>query len=265
MFLEPTELLLIGYSIESIWTPKSKSNTLTPKTQLADMLTKGNITRDEWNHLLCLLNISHSSSTACTEVMLKRTQKKIWWRKSHRKIKADDEFGIKMPCKGSNRACLDCVWKPGEHQIWNSGSTSEFVECAAIGTGRPVVLAGSSSSSEWNNDDNWSSQVRKSGEMSRTSTGRPASNKLVIDIDMGSDTAAESNLYLKSRSFLNRMNDRLRKMLSRSPEDPMPDIDKRSMIWWMSMSSTVEASVFMGKNYSDNLHSAKNTGEKIAF
>ena len=27
-----TELLLIGYSIESIWTPKSKSNTLTPKT-----------------------------------------------------------------------------------------------------------------------------------------------------------------------------------------------------------------------------------------
>ena len=32
MFPEPTELLLIGYSIESIWTPESKSNTLTPKT-----------------------------------------------------------------------------------------------------------------------------------------------------------------------------------------------------------------------------------------
>ena len=32
MFPEPTELLLIGYSIESFWTPKSKSNTLTPKT-----------------------------------------------------------------------------------------------------------------------------------------------------------------------------------------------------------------------------------------
>ena len=27
------------------------------------------------------------------------------------------------------------------------------------------------------------------------------------------------------------------------------------------MSSTLEASVFMGKNYSDNLHSIKNTGE----
>ena len=29
---EKTELLLIGCSIESIWTPRSKSNTLTPKT-----------------------------------------------------------------------------------------------------------------------------------------------------------------------------------------------------------------------------------------
>ena len=32
MFPEPTELLLVGHLIESIWTPKSKSNTLTPKT-----------------------------------------------------------------------------------------------------------------------------------------------------------------------------------------------------------------------------------------
>ena len=31
------------------------------------------------------------------------------------------------------------------------------------------------------------------------------------------------------------------------------------------MSSTVEASVLMGKNYSDNLHSIKNTGENLTF
>ena len=42
------------------------------KNQLADTLTKGNFTRDEWNHLLCLFNISHFS---CSEVMSKRTQK----------------------------------------------------------------------------------------------------------------------------------------------------------------------------------------------
>ena len=32
MFPELTELLLIGCSIESIWTPRSKSTILTPKT-----------------------------------------------------------------------------------------------------------------------------------------------------------------------------------------------------------------------------------------
>ena len=44
------------------------------KNQLADILTKGNFTRDEWNHLLNLFNVSHFSSTACTAAMAKRAQ-----------------------------------------------------------------------------------------------------------------------------------------------------------------------------------------------
>ena len=76
-----------------------------------------------------------------------------------------------------------------------------------------------------------------------------------------SGTATESNLSPKSRSFLNRVTDRLRKMLDRSPEDAVQDIDKRSLIWGMFMSSTLEASVFMGQNHSNNLHSVKNTSE----
>ena len=35
-------------------------------TELADILTKGNFKRDEWNHLLSLFNISHFSSTVCS-------------------------------------------------------------------------------------------------------------------------------------------------------------------------------------------------------
>ena len=45
------------------------------KNQLADMLTKGNFTFDEWSPHLRLFNISHFSSTNCSEVMSKRTQK----------------------------------------------------------------------------------------------------------------------------------------------------------------------------------------------
>ena len=44
------------------------------KNQLADILTKGNFTLDEWNHLLTLFNISHFSSTVCSAAMAKRSQ-----------------------------------------------------------------------------------------------------------------------------------------------------------------------------------------------
>ena len=50
--------------------PKIQIKYIDTKNQLADILTKGNFTRDEWNHLLCLFNISHFSSTNISEVML---------------------------------------------------------------------------------------------------------------------------------------------------------------------------------------------------
>ena len=74
MFPGLTELHMIGYSIEPIWTPKSKSNTSTPKTKLLTFLTKGSFTSDEWNRLLCLFNISHFSPTVSSAAMTKRSQ-----------------------------------------------------------------------------------------------------------------------------------------------------------------------------------------------
>ena len=61
------------------------------KNQLADILTKGNFTHDEWNHLLTLFNISHFSSTACTAAMANRASTRIRRRTSHSKIKTYDE------------------------------------------------------------------------------------------------------------------------------------------------------------------------------
>ena len=107
--------------------------------------------------------------------------------------------------------------------------------------------ASSSDYSEWNIDDKWSSQEWKSGEMLGARTVRPECgqestkeiDKFVIDDDdMDSDTVTESNFSLKSRSFLNRVNDRLRKILDHSSKDAMQDNDKLSLIWRMFMSST---------------------------
>ena len=70
------------------------------KEQLADILTKGNFTRDEWHHLMCLFTISHVSSTDCSEVMSKRTPKNSGEERSHSKVEADDQFGLLMCSSG---------------------------------------------------------------------------------------------------------------------------------------------------------------------
>ena len=108
-------------------------------------------------------------------------------------------------------------------------------------TGRLVMGTSSSDYSEWNIDEKWSSQEWKSSELLEARTERPMDDKFVIDDDMDSDT---SNLSLKSLSFLHRVSDRLRKILDHSSTDAMQDIDKRSLIWRVFMSSTLEASVF---------------------
>ena len=54
--------------------PKIQIKYIDTKNQLADILTEGNFTRDEWNHLLCLFNISHFSPTVCSEAMANKLQ-----------------------------------------------------------------------------------------------------------------------------------------------------------------------------------------------
>ena len=63
--------------------PKIQIRYIDTKHQLADILTKGDFTCDEWNNLLHLFNIGHFSSTccaknssliSCTKKMAKRMQ-----------------------------------------------------------------------------------------------------------------------------------------------------------------------------------------------
>ena len=51
------------------------------------------------------------------------------------------------------------------------------------------------------------------------------------DDDVDSNTVTESDLSLKSQSFLHRVNDRVRKILDQSSKDAMQDSNKHSLIW----------------------------------
>ena len=88
---------------------------------------------------------------------------------------------------------------------------------------------------------------------------------LVDDDDMDSGAVAESDMSLLSKSFLHTVNDRVRKIQDQSSKDATQDSNKRSLIWRMFMSSTLEASVFMEKEYSENLNSVKNTGKDLTL
>ena len=98
--------------------PKIQIKYIDTKNQLADILTKGNFARDEWNHLLCLFNISHFSSI----------------NSRHR------------------------VRYPNETKSESQNVPLSSLNVQQTRTGRPVMDASSSNCSEWNIDEKWSSQ-----------------------------------------------------------------------------------------------------------
>ena len=67
------------------------------KNQLADILTKGSFTRDEWNQLLCLFNISHFSSTVCSAAMAKRAQQESGEGRATAKSRPTMNLTARMP------------------------------------------------------------------------------------------------------------------------------------------------------------------------
>ena len=63
------------------------------------------------------------------------------------------------------------------------------------------------------------------------------------------------------------MNVRLRKILDHSSKDAKQSKTSTNVLQFrgMFLSSTLEASVFMGKNYSEILHSIKNAGKDLSL
>ena len=74
---------------------------------------------------------------------------------------------------------------------------------------------------------------------------------------MGSDTT-ELELSVESRSFVNRVNDQVRKRQKRI-SNVAGEGEKHSIIWGIFMAVTIESATFMGKNYQNNCNSIANT------
>ena len=218
--------------------PKIQIKYIDSKNQLADILTKGNFTRDEWNNLLCLFNISHFSSTNCLEVMSKRTPEDA----GEERVTAKSKPMMNLVSRCSERT-PDVLASTASESLGKTRHESQIPLSSWTEQhqwiGRLVFDAYSSDYSEWNVDEKSSSQEWKSGEMMEARTVRPVggqpftqhTDKVVIDDDhMDSDTVAESDMSLKSRSFLHRVNDRVRKMQDQSSK--MQHKTAKNILWY---------------------------------
>ena len=315
MFPEPTETLLIGCLIESSWTPKSKSNTLKPKTNSPTYWPR-DISHVRNGIICCVCQIS---AISVLQFVLKRWQKdynKIqeksdsqrnrdqWWailqgrpRTYHprrQKARAREPMEIKIP--GVRKLREDRTEQPvmgsdpktafdyyheqstessfsaryskwDDNQAWSSQEwKSDTSMCDR--TGQPVVTSWgktreSQSSFFHEKTQHDGTALSIVNELTpRDRTGQPVvipqrgarPQQLIIGND---ETKLE--LSVKSRSFLNRVDDQVRKRQKRFSMNATENEEKHSMIWWMFLSVTFESAVFMEKNYLDNWHSITNT------
>ena len=104
--------------------PQIQIRYIDTKHKLADMMTKGNFTRDEWNNLLHFFNISHFSSTCCTKnfslISCSTMAKRIQNQKEEERVVSKSRPAAMNICiffycdKFLHRIESDCINKSGD-------------------------------------------------------------------------------------------------------------------------------------------------------
>ena len=220
------------------------------KNQLADILTKGSFTCDEWNHLLSLFNISHFSFTVCSAAMAKRIQQESGEERVTAKSRPMMNLTARMPTVVSSSTSSSPVKTWYEYQD----------------PGKSVVVddrSGKPDKTSWNAVqqichhgnallDGNAHSVRY-GEIIHDGSGQPDSANYQEEADsetfvMGSDAA----------EFVNKVKDQVRKRQKRM-SNVADSGEEHSIIWGMFMAATMNAATFMGKNFMDNENAIKNS------
>ena len=132
----------LGWSFGGI-----KSHMFTPKNHLADMLTKGSLTRDEWDHLLRLLHIMNFSMFSCSHSLSYRKQSVM--SKRAQECTAKEVSAVAKPtpmilvsrnllsAKKNPFARFECFEQPRESRVGSELCFSERQETGAKQEPRP--------------------------------------------------------------------------------------------------------------------------------
>ena len=166
-------MLLIRCSIALIWTPKIQFKYIDTKNQLADTLTKGSFTRDEWDHLLCLFNISHFSPTVCSDTMAKRSQQDSGEERVAAKSRPMMNLIARTPSFVSSSTSVSPEKKHyGSQDPWKSVDGED--RSGQLGKEIDLFESFSSASySKLDDDRDWSSQEWKTETTTHDRSGQP--------------------------------------------------------------------------------------------
>ena len=247
------------------------------KNQLADILTKGNFTRDEWNHLLNLFNISHFSSTACTASMAKRAQQESGEKRVTAKSRPMMNLTARMPSVVSSSTSSNPAMTSHGYQDHGKSVASDDR------SGKPE----NSSPPGYSQKDygrSWSSQKWKSGAATHDRSGKPEKTSwdMMQQVDPhreeplfggnaqsvrygeiihdGSGKPDSANYQEEANStnfvmgsdaaeFVNEAKDQVRNRQKRM-SNVADSGEEHSIILGMFMAATMNAATFMGKNFS---------------
>ena len=221
------------------------------KNQLVDILTKGNFKRDEWNHLLCLFNISHFSSTVCSAAMTKRVQQESGEERVTAKSRPMMNLTARMPSVVSSSTSSNLgrtsfgnqdLGKSvaGDDRSGKPEKTSWDAMQQVVPHREEPLLDGNAHSVRY-------------GEIIHDGSGKPDKVNTQEGADsetfvMGSDAA----------EFVNKVKDQVR-IRQKRMSNVADSGEEHSMIWKMFMAATMNAATFMGKNFVEIQNSIMNS------
>ena len=256
------------------------------KNQLADILTKGNFTRDEWNHLLNLFNISHFSSTVCSAAMANRIQQESGEERVTAKSRLMINLTARMPSvvSSSTSSSPGKTWygdqDPGKSVVVDDRS-GQPDRHSPTGYSKSDYYR-SWSSQEWKSEVTAHDRSEKPGKTSWNAVqqicrhhgdalfeGNAQSVRYGEIIHDGSgqlDSAnsqeeADSEIFVMGNDaadFANKVKDQVRKRQKRM-SNVADSGEEHSITWGMFMAATMNAATFMGRNFLDNQNSIINS------
>ena len=298
MFPEPTELLLIGCSDRiNLDSQKSKSNTSTPRTNSQTSWPKG-ISHVMSGIIFCVCStLATSVLQFVLKWCQKERQKESGEERSHSKTEANDESDCKGPRKSAifciRKPGEEKLWEsesPGVRKLrniierWHPFLAVTQVTRQGTTTSNSLKARTQHATQDGDDDKAWSSQEWKASELmdDRTETlvlfalgqGHTSSNHVSL-VNTGTSLLKKKKITIGRRSPLFALNEEqghsnssleTTKQNWNCGQDPDhswigwndPSAKKTNDLRWMWQKNDEKLSV-MGKNYSVNWHSIKNT------